>query len=321
MVVVGLDIGGSKTHAVRAGDGVTHAEAYAGSANLASVGTAEAERQLDLVLARLGRTARPVDVVCAGAAGADTPATTAQLHVLLAGRFPGAEVRVVHDTELLLAASGDAGLATGVAVIAGTGSVAWGRDATGATARAGGWGHQLGDEGSGYWVAGQAVRHALRRADLGLPIDDLTGALLAGCGLQRPEQLLDCFYAQGERRFWAGQAALVFALAASDPAARRIVDRAADALAALVTTVLARLDGSRPLPVVLGGGVLVHQPLLQAAVADRLRASSTTHGGATDVRPLTLDPVHGAVRLALAVRPAVRRTTRSTTCSTALNPV
>ena len=57
-----------------------------------------------------------------------------------------------------------AGLDEGIALIAGTGSVAWGRDRTGRSARAGGWGYLLGDEGSGYAVVRETVRHALRLA-------------------------------------------------------------------------------------------------------------------------------------------------------------
>ena len=67
-------------------------------------------------------------------------------------------MRIVHDTQLILAA---ADVQDGIALISGTGSVAWGRTPDGRTARAGGWGYLLGDEGSGYWVGRQAVRHAL----------------------------------------------------------------------------------------------------------------------------------------------------------------
>ena len=110
-------------------------------------------RQLDAVLDLLAArdlTARDVAAVCAGAAGVDTPDGAARLRDLLAQRLPAAAIRVVHDSELILAA---AGLDAGIAVIAGTGSVAWGRRDDGTAARAGGWGYLLGDEGSGYWVA------------------------------------------------------------------------------------------------------------------------------------------------------------------------
>jgi N-acetylglucosamine kinase-like BadF-type ATPase len=282
--VIGVDIGGSKTHGIRAVDGEPVAEAVAGSANVAAVGVPEAGRQLDVLFAQLDVQA--VDAVCAGAAGADGTESIGALTRLLAERVPGAQVSVVHDARLVLAAEG---LDEGVSLIAGTGSVAWGRRADGTEARAGGWGHMLGDEGSGYHVALDAIRHALDRMDAGAPADPLTTALVAGCGLTDRTELIDFFYARQDKRYWAERAAVVTGLAArGDPAASPIVDTAADALAALATRVLGRLDLRGP--VVLGGGFAVHQPLLQRAVRERL--------GGTEMRLLTHAPAIGAVRLA-----------------------
>ena len=205
--VLGLDIGGSKTQAVLAEGGNVLGEALAGSANVSSVGTEEAGRQLDIILDRLGT--KDIHAVCAGAAGVDTPASEARLRDLLAERLPCAHIRVVHDSQLILAA---AGVLDGVALISGTGSVAWGRQGE-RHARAGGWGYLLGDEGSGYWVAREAVRRTLVRVDRGAAADRLGQQLAADCGLQRPEQLLDHFYAQVDRRYWAGRARVVFELA------------------------------------------------------------------------------------------------------------
>ena len=103
--------------------------------------------------------------------------------------------------------------------------------------------------------------------------------LAADCGLQRAEQLLDHFYAQPDRRYWAGRARVVFELAVErDPAARRIVAAAADALTSLARGVGAALGIG---PGVLAGGLAVHQPVLQQAVRDRLNSV-----GMTDVRVL-----------------------------------
>ena len=278
--VLGLDIGGSTTRAVRAEDGRCVAEARAGSANIRSVGPAEAARQLDAVLAGL----RTDDV----AAGADSPPARAALCELLATRLPGAAVEVVHDARLVLAA---ADLDAGIAVIAGTGSAGWGRTADGRHARAGGFGYLIGDEGSGYWTAREAVRHVLHRADTGAAPDALGAALLDACGVAAPGDLFDLFYARPERAYWAGYAGVVAGLAATDPVAADILDRAADALARLAGTVGARLDSTGP--VVLGGGFAVHEPALRAAVAARL-----VEAGLPDVRVIPRDPVAGAVRLA-----------------------
>ena len=284
--VLGLDIGGSTTRAVRAEDGRCVAEARAGSANIRSVGPAEAARQLDAVLA--GLRTDDVAAICAGAAGADSPPARAALCELLATRLPGAAVEVVHDARLVLAA---ADLDAGIAVIAGTGSAGWGRTADGRHARAGGFGYLIGDEGSGYWTAREAVRHVLHRADTGAAPDALGAALLDACGVAAPGDLFDLFYARPERAYWAGYAGVVAGLAATDPVAADILDRAADALARLAGTVGARLDSTGP--VVLGGGFAVHEPALRAAVAARL-----VEAGLPDVRVIPRDPVAGAVRLA-----------------------
>ena len=113
--------------------------------------------------------------------------------------------------------------------------------------------------------------------------------------MQRVEQLLDHFYANPERRYWASRARIVFELAVQqDPASAAIVSAAADALTSLATQVGATLGIQGP--VVLAGGLAVHQPALQQAVRDRLSSV-----GMTDVRVLDRDPVHGAANLAQAL--------------------
>lgn len=295
--VIGLDIGGSTTRAVRSEAGVVLAEAAAGSANIASVGVAEAARQIDAALADVG--IQGVAAVCAGAAGADNAESVSIVRELLAERLPDARVRVVHDAQLLLAA---AGTDTGVAVISGTGSSAWGIRADGVDARTGGWGFLLGDEGSGYRIAIDAVRHALHRMDRGEPPDALSNAIVAACGLARPQQLIAHVHAARDRSYWAGLARVVPELAAEgDAAARAVLDTAADALASIATLVLRRLDIEGP--VVFGGGFVLHQPLLQQAVRDRLPGAR--------VHILTEPPVRGAVRLAEALltpNPSLERT-------------
>jgi glucosamine kinase len=294
---LGIDIGGSKTQALLARDGAVVADLRTGSANPASVGPTESTRQLSALLDQVRSTGvdlGSITAVCAGAAGVDSPEQVARLTGVLTDLLPRAAARVVHDTELLLAA---AGTPTGIALIAGTGSVAWGRTADARQARAGGWGYVLGDEGSGYGIARAAVRHTLELLDTGLAPDQLALRLAEACGLERPALLLDHFYALPERRYWAERSRVVFELAEdSDPAASTVVADAADALAALVTTVAARLGGT-PGPVVLAGGVLVHQPLARQLLADRLRPA-----GITQLRLLEADPALGAVRLAEALR-------------------
>lgn len=285
--VIGLDIGGTKTHGVRFEDGEAAADHSAGSSNVQNVSRETAAANLADLFARIG--GGPVARVYAGSGGIDTAEDAAALAALIQPHVPGARVTVVHDSRLLLAAGGTD---TGVAVIAGTGSAAWGRNHDGGEARAGGWGYLLGDEGSGYWLGREAVRHSLRRMNQGRQPDPLTVSLLEACGLDHPNRLIALFHSpEAGRRFWAQQARLVVeAASAGDPESRALLDRAGADLAALALEVLGQLGINGP--VILGGGLGMHVSALQ----DSFR-SNLAGGGVTDVRVLDREPVFGVLQL------------------------
>jgi N-acetylglucosamine kinase-like BadF-type ATPase len=276
-LVLGLDIGGSRTRArVCSGDRVV-AEAVGGSASLSTAGVGRARDVLRGLLDSLG--CPTVDAAVAGAAGCDTAAGRSRMAELLRPLLPGARLQVVHDTRLVLAG---AGLDAGIVLIAGTGSVAWGRSPSGAEARAGGWGHLLGDEGSGYWVVREAIRSALAEHDRGSRAGPLALALLDATGATDALELTSVFHADRSPERWAALSHLVLE---SDPAA---VDATASALAGLASTVASRLG--LPGPVLLAGGMLLGEPPVEAAVRAALPDAQ--------VRRATAEPVAGAVRLA-----------------------
>jgi glucosamine kinase len=285
--IIGLDIGGTKTHGVRFEDGATVADASAGSSNVQNVSREAAAVNLAELFAKIG--GGQVSQVYAGAGGIDTDDDAAALAALIEPHAPGARIRVVHDSRLLLAAGR---VSTGVAVIAGTGSAAWGKNAAGDQARAGGWGYLLGDEGSGYWLGREAVRHSLRRMNQGLPADQLTEALLESCGVDDPNRLIAMFHSPDTgRRFWAQQARLVVEGAAAGHAvSQQLLDQAGNDLAALAAQALRKLgiDG----PVILGGGLGMNVAALQDAFRKHLAAA-----GITDVRVLDQEPVFGVLQL------------------------
>jgi N-acetylglucosamine kinase-like BadF-type ATPase len=198
---------------------------------------------------------------------------------LLRPLLPGAGVEVVHDTRLVLAA---AGLDAGIVLIAGTGSIAWGRAADGHEARAGGWGHLLGDEGSGYWVAREATRRVLAAHDRGEPSGELARALLAATGGADPMDLIPILHTERDPERWAALSGVALG---ADPT---LVEATAAALTALVATVSGRLG--RPGPVVLAGGML----LGEAALGSAVRAALAPR----EVLRATAEPVAGALRLA-----------------------
>lgn len=282
-IVVGLDIGGTGTRAVAWSEGAGPVEATGGAGNPAGIGLEAAREHLHAVIAELVDGAS-VDALCAGAAGADGAWANEQLTNLLSELVPGARVRVVNDGELPLAA---AGFSAGVVLIAGTGSVVFGRAANGEEARAGGWGHLLGDEGSGYGTVRETIRSMLLARDEARPLSPVHAALLQATGCEDPLDLLHRFHEHKEPDRWAAFSGVVFDAAEADPEALRIIDEGAAELAAQAQRVRDRLDPA--LPVVLAGGLLLGQPLLESAVRRRL--------GGTVVR-LEARPVDGALRLA-----------------------
>lgn len=285
--VIGLDIGGTKTRGIRIVDGAIADDRSTGSANVQNVSLEEAAQRLGELLSDLG--ADDASAIFVGAGGIDTDADAEQLRRLIAPHAPHADVTVVHDTRLILAAGGTD---TGIAIISGTGSAAWGVNAAGQTARAGGWGYLLGDEGSGYWFGREAVRHSMDRANRGCGIDPLTRELLDYCGLAAPEQLISLFHGSAGRHYWADASRMVFdaakaghgpSLAIIDAGARHLADQAA-AVAAQICI---------PGPVVLGGGLVTNQPAFQQSVTGHLEAL-----GLSDIRVLSREPVFGVLQLA-----------------------
>ncbi|NGM82462.1 hypothetical protein G5B47_08530 [Paenibacillus sp. 7124] len=143
----------------------------------------------------------------------------------------------------------------GIVVISGGGTVAYGRNAAGSSARLGGWGHHLGDEGSGYWIGLEAVKEVLK-ARAGISAGTaLEQAAMSVLDWKEESWLLAGFYS-GEitDKDLALLVPAVNELAErGDPAARRIMEEAAGHLFRLASAALRRLG--EELPVYLSGGV------------------------------------------------------------------
>jgi N-acetylglucosamine kinase-like BadF-type ATPase len=264
------------------------AEAEGPGANVAALSPGVAERRLTALLAELG-SVNPV-ACCAGAAGAEVPEARARLEQLLQRLLPRCRVEVVHDTRLVLAA---AGLNTGIALIAGTGSVAYGRDRRGRESRSGGWGWLLGDDGSAAWLAREAAREVLRRADAGDSLGPLGEAFMAAARARAGAELTGRLHSFREPRRWAALAHVVFDTAPDDAGSKALIESAADGLAGLVARVRKAL--SMRGTVVLAGGLILNHPDLEVAVRRRLGRGTFR---------LVEPPVAGAVRLAEAALPS-----------------
>src|SRR3984885_647097 len=161
--VLGIDGGGTKTQCAVGDESKLLATATAGPSNVLRVGETQARESLHQSVrqacAAAGITPAQITHACIGAAGAARPQVAETVRRILAEILPS-PIHVVGDMEIALEAAFGAG--PGVLVIAGTGSIAYGRDRQGNTARAGGWGYAISDEGSAHWI-GRAAAAALAR--------------------------------------------------------------------------------------------------------------------------------------------------------------
>ncbi len=265
----GVDGGASKTLAVVVdAAGRERGRGTAGCANHAVVGLEQAVGQVRAALAEAARIAGgapPLRAAWVGLAGLDRPADHAALFPPL--QDLARDVRLVNDAELILSAL-DGGV--GVAIIAGTGSNVVGRDADGRTARAGGWGHVMGDEGSGYDIGRASLKAAARVADGRGPATVLLDLIMRAWDLDEPSAMMGQVYPE-DKGGVARLSALTFTAArAGDAVARDIVERAAGELALAALTAGAPLHFSAGLPLALAGGLLVHEEDFRAAVLERI---------------------------------------------------
>jgi N-acetylglucosamine kinase-like BadF-type ATPase len=289
-LVVGIDVGGTKTHL----------RAYAGSARVADhVRTSSGWRPHDPVAAAallaavvaeaLPTGARP-SAVAVGGHACETPRQCALIRSALRPHFD-VTTSVVGDAELLVPA---AGLDKGVGLVAGTGSVAVGRFADGTPVQVGGWGALLGDEGGAAGLVREAVRAVWAAHDRGEEPDALALGLLSGFDVPEVPALGAALeHTTAASADWGRHAPAVFAAAeAGSPLARTVIAEAGRALAALVERLAAR--GVVVDDVVVAGSTVLAQPSLYDAFVSALADGVPT----ARPRPLRAPPVDGAVAMA-----------------------
>ncbi len=183
---------------------------------------------------------------------------------ILAGLVRAA--RLVVTTDAAVALSGATASGLGIVVIAGTGSMALGRNGQGSTARAGGWGYVFGDEGGAFDIVRQAMRAALRMEEGWGPATALRAALIEATGSSTANEMLHRFYGpEWQRSRVAALAPLVDQAAVeADAVALHIVNRAAQELAQLAAAVRAQLwKPGEVVEIAYAGGVFESRLLLE----------------------------------------------------------
>ena len=294
--VLGIDAGGSKTRALLADEtGRVVADSLGGGANLRTHGELEVEKVLHAVVEQAeAKAGVRADALALGIAGADRPEDHAVLREIL--RRIGFKERVVVANDARIAFVAGSERRVGLALVCGTGSIAWGRNASGEIARAGGWGWHLGDEGSGFWIGERAIRGVLRAADGRGPATALEQPLFEHFGIERPEEILRALYDSEYPRHRVAMFAVSVEAAArsGDAVAREILAAAVEELVLAAETVVRRLAlRGAPYDVVLSGGTFAALPGLEQSVKARLA------GPDARIRRLAEEPALGAVQLAL----------------------
>jgi N-acetylglucosamine kinase len=239
------------------------------------------------VLEAAGLEAAGVTALGLGLAGAARPQDQEVIRGMLfrIARFPC--VLITHDAETALV--GAIGRRYGVALIAGTGAIAYGVNARGESRRADGWGYLLGDEGSAYWIGREALRAAARAHDERGPVTDLVERLLLHLGLADASRLIRHVYAGG---FGVPQVAALAPLVEQaaldgDFAAQAILRQAGWHLGGTLRAVILGLRmAKRTFDVALMGGVLHAQGMVRATVVSTL--------GEIAPHACAIEPLHDA---------------------------
>jgi len=300
-VVAGVDAGG------------THTSCQISSLKGHSLGTAEgpagamrpgqADRAADVIVDCVRDALAKADhgdvlpsVLCVGAAGVGRDADRLQLWEALSARGVAEDVVVVTDAET---AFDDAfGDGAGILLIAGTGSMGYGRSPTGVSARCGGWGPHCGDEGSGAWIGRRALSVVTASADGREPATALLGAVLTACEAAAVEQLV-AWSASATPSDLAALAPVVARVAdAGDARAGALLSLATEELVLHVRTLARTLFGDEraACPVALTGGLIGPGRPLRKRLEKRLRSAvpgSQLH--AAEVVAMR-GAVHGALR-------------------------
>lgn len=295
---VGIDAGGSTTICL-VGDGASIlARGTAGPANPTLVGVDgfRAAIAASMEAAVRGSPAATIGMAWLGVAGSERPEVRARLRAVALDALGAERVEISHDARLLLAA---ADVDHGVGLVAGTGSSAYGRTADGREQCVGGWGHLLGDEGSGYDIAVRALRAVSAAGDGRGPRTALEAILTERLGISNPRDLRYRLYPTPAVTELARLAEAVLGVADDDAVAGAIVEAAAGDLAMLVDACAGRLfpvpHGER-VPVVLSGGLLASGSALHRRLVRRLERAPTRYQPITPPR----EPAAGALALARA---------------------
>lgn len=292
---LGIDGGGSKTTCLLGDQSAVLAGASAPGSNPIRVGEERSRQALHAAVREACAAAQvqpsQIGRTCIGLAGAARPPIEKQVRAALAELVAG-EIEVAGDMAIALEAAFHGG--PGLIVIAGTGSIAYGRNERGETTRAGGWGFAISDEGSGHWIGRAAVAAAMRAHDLG-ENSVLISSIMNTWHLGSRDDVVRAANAVPPPDFAELFPLVLAAAAGGDSRASEILTSAAMELAQLARIVAERLwRGQLAFRVAITGGVFQNSPLVRQVFGNSLRS---LHPQA-QIEPKIVEPAQGALWLA-----------------------
>ncbi|WP_130858933.1 N-acetylglucosamine kinase [Gracilibacillus phocaeensis] len=303
--VIGIDGGGTKTIAVLADkEGTEVARAVAGASNPNIVTPAQLKQTLQIVLSDLKQSHldayQQVTALYAGVSGAGHPDAQQQIRTVLISLVPASmQVTVDHDALIALYAGTEGN--PGIVQISGTGSITYAINETGKRQRVGGWGHFIGERGSGYRLGHEALKAVFAVHDQVGPPTLLYDIVRQQFQISHIPDMIPLIYqATNPKEGIATLAKTVFRAAEeADPIAQAIIDRNGAYIGQSVLQLAQQLFANHPknqaIPVVLAGSIFKRFDLLE----DAIRQVIDGHKPMLELTILEAAPVYGAVMAAL----------------------
>jgi N-acetylglucosamine kinase-like BadF-type ATPase len=292
---IGIDAGGTKTECAVGNETEVLGRFTAGTCKLQRVGKEAATASLEAAVrgALYASKSHAEDIVhsCIGIAGASQHEVVefaeATLHRLLPGKVTVLGDHVIAHESAYHGASG-------VLIIGGTGSIAYGRNESGKTIRAGGNGPIVSDEGSGTWIGRTAVCSALLADDSGTPTA-LTAKILKAWNATTQEDIVRIGNGYPPPNFAALFPHVLAAAEAGDPLAMNVLDGAGRELAKLALIVIRQLwPEGHPVQIAIAGGVITNSAQIWEVVRKTISAERPT----ASFKSEAIDPILGALYIA-----------------------
>jgi N-acetylglucosamine kinase-like BadF-type ATPase len=304
--IIGIDGGGTKTTAVLcAPDGAILAEAQGAPSNFQIIGIDPSAHTILALIQTcchsVGCSISQIGSVVAGVAGAGRPSDQESLcnGILDLAHAQNLTLNnLTIESDARIALEGAFCGKPGVIVIAGTGSIVFGKDERGKTYRAGGWGRFIGDEGSGYTIGQQSLRAVARSFDDTSKKTTLKKIFASKYGLTSQEAIIHALY-QDNFDIASLVPAVIEAASKGDKAAKKILENAASELVEIIGITVQKMNAHISHPskrsLALVGGLFSSEHYYSRKVISNIRKNVPS----ISIRPAESSPVVGASLLAI----------------------